>query len=145
MLTRLIWSVTIIVRRHAHRVGQNIKHVLRPARTAAMLAGAAGLDALRPRSDLLAENALLRQQILVLRRAAPPRPRLYREDRLLLVLLARLTRAWRDGLHLIQPATVSGAWRAPPRLPVGSITVAEVADSPSSQHGGYRASWTLSV
>ena len=54
----------------------------------------------------MAENALLRQQILVLRRAAPPRPRLSREDRLLLVLLARMTSAWREGLHLVQPATL---------------------------------------
>ncbi len=106
MLTRLIGSVASTVGRHAHRVGESIKPALRPARTAAMLAGAAGLDALRPRSGLMAENALLRQQILVLRRAAPPRPRLYREDRLLLVLLARLTSAWRDGLHLVQPATL---------------------------------------
>ena len=85
MRTRLVWFIASIVGRNAHRVGQSIKHVLRPARTAAMLAGAAGLDALRPRADLMAENALLRQQILVLRRAAPPRRRLYPEDRRLLV------------------------------------------------------------
>ena len=54
----------------------------------------------------MAENALLRQQILVLRRTAPPRPRLQHEDRLLLVLLARVNRAWRDGLHLVQPDTL---------------------------------------
>ena len=91
MLTGLVRSLVIIVGRHAHGVGQSIKQLLRPACTAATLVGAASLDALRPRSALMAENALLRQQILVLRRAAPPRPRLYREDRLLLVLLARLT------------------------------------------------------
>ena len=72
----------------------------------AALAGAAILEAVRPRSALLAENALLRQQILVLRRAAPPRPRLHREDRLILVLLARLNPAWRDALHLVQPDTL---------------------------------------
>ena len=60
----------------------------------------------RPRSELVAENALLRQQILVLARAAPPRPRLFREDRLFLVLLARVNTAWRDALHLVQPDTL---------------------------------------
>ena len=42
----------------------------------------------------------------MLRRVAPPRPRLYREDRLFLVLLAHVTAAWRDALHLVQPDTL---------------------------------------
>ena len=106
MLGRWVRTVTAIVVRHVHRVGHTIKALLRPARTVTALAGAAALDAVRPRSELMAENALLRQQILVLRRTAPPRPRLQREDRLLLVLLARVNRAWRDGLHLVQPDTL---------------------------------------
>ena len=106
MLGRWVCTVTVIVVRRVHRVGHTIKALLRPARTVAALAGAAAIDALRPRSELMAENALLRQQILVLRRTAPPRPRLQREDRLLLVLLARGNRAWRDGLHLVQPDTL---------------------------------------
>jgi hypothetical protein len=72
--------------------------LLRPVRTTAALTSAAALDAVRPRSELVAENALLRLQILVLARAAPPRPRLFREDRLLLVLLARVNAAWRDAV-----------------------------------------------
>jgi hypothetical protein len=87
-------------------VGQIIKTLLRPVRTMAALTSAAALDAVRPRSELVAENALLRLQILVLARAAPPRPRLFREDRLLLVLLARVNTAWRDALHLVQPDTL---------------------------------------
>ena len=106
MLGRWVCTVTVIVVRRVHRVGHTIKALLRPARTVTALAGAAAIDALRPRSELMAENALLRQQILVLRRTAPPRPRLQREDRLLLVLLARGNRAWRDGLHLVQPDTL---------------------------------------
>lgn len=31
MLTRLVWSVASIVGRNTHRVGESIKHVLRPA------------------------------------------------------------------------------------------------------------------
>ena len=92
MLSRLVQATIIAVRHGAHRLGQSGRNVLRPARTMAALAGAASLDAVRPPSVLVAENALLRQQILVLRRAAP-RPRLHWEDRLLLVLLARLNTA----------------------------------------------------
>ena len=106
MLSRFVQAVTISVRRRTRRVGQSIKYLLRPARTAAALAGAASLDAVRPRSALMAENALLRKQILVLRRAAPPRPRLRREDRLILVVLVRLTRAWREALLVVKPDTL---------------------------------------
>ena len=74
MLGRWVCTVTVIVVRRVHRVGHTIKALLRPARTVTALTGAAAIDALRPRSELMAENALLRQQILVLRRTAPPRP-----------------------------------------------------------------------
>ena len=106
MLNRWVRTATGTVERGGHRVGQTIKTLLRPVRTTAALTSAAALDAVRPRSELVAENALLRLQILVLARAAPPRPRLFREDRLLLVLLARVNTAWRDALHLVQPDTL---------------------------------------
>jgi hypothetical protein len=103
MLNPWVRTVTSTVGRGGHRVGQTIKTLLRPVRTTAALTCAVALDAVRPRSALVAENALLRLQILVLARAAPSRPRLLREDRLLLVLLARVNTAWRDALHLVQP------------------------------------------
>ncbi len=106
MPTRLVLAVRTAVVRRAHRLGRTAINLTRPARTAAALAGGATVDAFRPRSDLVAENALLRQQILVLRRAAPPRPRLHREDRVILVLLARINSAWRDALHLVRPDTL---------------------------------------
>lgn len=105
MLSRLVQATIVAVRHGARRLRQSGRNLLRPARTMAALAGAASLDAVRPRSVLLAENALLRQQLLVLRRAAP-RPRLHREDRLILVLLASVNTAWRDALHLVQPETL---------------------------------------
>ena len=106
MLNRWVRTMTSTVERGGHRVGQIIKTLLRPVRTTAALTSAAALDAVRPRSELVAENALLRLRILVLARAAPPRPRLFREDRLLLVLLARVNTAWRDALHLVQTDTL---------------------------------------
>ena len=73
-----------------------MRHVLRgylgvrPA-MATHAAGTAG-DLLRGRAQLLAENALLRQQLLVLRRSVK-RPAVMAADRALLVLLASRVRA----------------------------------------------------
>ncbi len=84
------------------RVAQRL---LRPARSAAEVGiGAAG-DLTRTRSELMAENALLPQQLIVLRRRIE-HPRLHRDDRLLLLALARLTRRWRDALHVVSPETL---------------------------------------
>ena len=60
---------------------------------------------MRSRSELFAENALLRHQLIVLSRTAR-RPRLSRADRPLLVLLAGRVRAWRQALLIVQPETL---------------------------------------
>ena len=65
----------------------------------------AARDLTRTRSELLAENALLRQQVIVLR-ASILRPRVHRHDRLLLLILARVCRRWRDALHVVNPETL---------------------------------------
>jgi transposase InsO family protein len=54
---------------------------------------------------LVAENALLRQQLIVLRRQVT-RPELTPCDRMRLVLLARLTRTWQSMLLIVQPQTL---------------------------------------
>ena len=64
-----------------------------------------GADLLRSRAQLLAENALLRQQLIVLRRSVT-RPVLTSTDRALLVLLAGRVRAWRQALLVVQPDTL---------------------------------------
>jgi transposase InsO family protein len=64
-----------------------------------------GADLLRSRAQLLAENALLRQQLIVLRRSVT-RPVLTSTDRALLVLLAGRVRAWRQALLVVQPETL---------------------------------------
>ncbi len=63
----------------------------KPLRTSLPLSTLADLG--RSKFELIAENALLRQQLLVLRRQVK-RPRYARADRMLLVLLARLVRTW---------------------------------------------------
>ena len=62
-------------------------------------------DLVRGRPALVAENAFLRQQLLILRRGAK-RPRCTPTDRALLVLLASRVRAWRQALLIVQPETV---------------------------------------
>ncbi len=57
------------------------------------------------RQQLIAENALLRQQLIVAARSTK-RPTFAPSDRTLLVLLARVVPRWRDALLLVQPATV---------------------------------------
>ena len=63
------------------------------------------VDLTRGKSELLAENALLRHQLIVLRRQIK-RPVYRKTDRLLLVLLARMVRAWKQALFLVQPETL---------------------------------------
>ena len=75
------------------------------ARPAATHLAGTGADLVRTRGQLLAENALLRQQLVVLRRSVK-RPVVTRADRTLLVLLAGRVRAWRQALLLVQPETL---------------------------------------
>jgi transposase InsO family protein len=119
----------VAVTRHAFR-----SYVwVRPA--AAHAAGTGG-DLLRSRAQLLAENALLRHQVIVLHRSAK-RPAVAAADRALLVLLAGRVRAWRCALLLVQPDTLlrrhragfRALWRrksrsGPGRPPLSAETVA---------------------
>ena len=62
-------------------------------------------DLARSKAELIAENALLRQQLMILRRQVK-RPACTKTDRILLVLLARAVRAWKQTLFLVQPETL---------------------------------------
>jgi len=62
-------------------------------------------DLPRSKGELIAENALLRQQLLVLRRSVK-RVHCTPTDRTLLVLLASRVRAWRQALLIVQPETL---------------------------------------
>jgi len=70
------------------RANQRLKQWTKPA-TATLVTGALS-DIGRTRADLISENALLRQQLIVLRRQVK-RPQLTNGDRIRLVLLARRT------------------------------------------------------
>jgi putative transposase len=62
-------------------------------------------DLVRSKSELVAENALLRQQLIILRRQVQ-RPACTKADRMILVLLARASRAWKQALFIVQPETL---------------------------------------
>jgi hypothetical protein len=64
-------------------------------------------DLARTKSELVAENALLRQQLMILRRQVK-RPPCTMSDRLLLVVLARPARNWKQALYIVQPTTLLG-------------------------------------
>ncbi len=62
-------------------------------------------DSMRSRRELILENALLRQQLLVLQRQGT-RPKLRWRDRALIVGLASRVATWKNALLIVKPATV---------------------------------------
>jgi putative transposase len=62
-------------------------------------------DLFRSKSQLVAENALLRQQLIILRRQVK-RPACTRADRMMLVLLTRAVQTWKQALFIVQPETL---------------------------------------
>ena len=95
--------------------------------THALLGGAVA-DATRSKSQLMLENALLRQQLIVLERQVS-RPQLSWRERGMMVLLASKLRGWKDAMLIVQPDTLLRwhrdlfrlVWRykSKPRLPGG--------------------------
>ncbi len=62
-------------------------------------------DALRSRQELLAENLMLRQQLIVASRKVS-NPRFRPHERGLLVLLSSILHRWREAVLLVKPDTI---------------------------------------
>jgi putative transposase len=77
--------------------------VTRPATSPALMALA---DASRTRASLIAENALLRQQLIVVMRSTKVRGKITRLDRAILVALAAVAKNWRDVVLIVKPDTL---------------------------------------
>jgi len=75
----------------------------RPFRYSVLLGSA--LDITRSNAELVAENALLLQQLVILHRQVD-KPRFTPTDRLWLVLLARRVRSWKEAILLLKPDTL---------------------------------------
>jgi putative transposase len=86
-----------------HTLQKRLLSWIKPPATSLLLGTLADLT--REKSELMAENALLRQQLIILRRQVK-RPVCRKTDRLLLVLLARMVRTWKQALFLVQPETL---------------------------------------
>ena len=114
--------------------GERVHQMLKPD-TVSLLAGAAR-DAVRSKTQLIAENALLRHQLIIVQRHAK-RPLLSNRDRLRLLLLARATPFWKQALLIVQPDTLLRwhrqlfrlVWRrkSKPKTPQTRITPETVA------------------
>ena len=95
------------IKRLTHMCFQSLHHRFvdwtKPSTTSLMLGTVT--DLARSKSELVAENALLRQQLIILRRQVK-RPTCTKTDRLILVLLARASRAWKHALFIVQPETL---------------------------------------
>ena len=103
MLARLVQRVTDVGRAGLHALRRGLVAATQPAAPA--LAAGALADLLRSKPEVLAENALLRHQLVVLRRSVK-RPRCTPADRAGLVLLASRVRTWRTALLIVQPETL---------------------------------------
>ena len=86
-----------------HSLGQRLAAATKPAGRTQLVEPLA--DVPRSKPQLLAENALLRQQLIILRRSTK-RPRCTPADRALLVLLASRLPFWRQALLIVQPDTL---------------------------------------
>jgi transposase InsO family protein len=92
-----LWKPFIIWLQH------RIKHWAKP--TTLLLIKGTLSDLTRSRADLVVENALLRQQLIILNRQVK-RPQITNRDRFRLILLAHCTRFWKQALHIVQPDTL---------------------------------------
>jgi putative transposase len=85
------------------RITLHLREQVKPRRLG-LLANAA-VDLTRSPAELLIENALLRQQLIVLHRQIK-HPRLKSCDRVLMVVLASWLTRWRQALLIVQPDTL---------------------------------------
>ena len=100
-------SVLLSIKRHVlfrfHAFQEGFSQWIKPPTTSLVLGTFADLT--RSKTELLAENALLRKPLIILRRQVK-RPIFQKTDRFLLVLLARMVRTWKQALFLVQPETL---------------------------------------
>ena len=103
MSAHLLRRCIVVARIAAQRLRRRLRMITRPA-TGSLCTGTLA-DLVRSKPQLIAENALLRQQLIILRRSVK-RPHCAPVDRAVLVLLAGRVRSWRQSLLIVQPDTL---------------------------------------
>ena len=112
MLTLFHWLPQLF-ERFVTFLEQAFLHLTQPSRHSIVLSTA--LDLTRTKSDLITENAPLRQQVIVLHRQVK-KSAFSQSDRLWLVLLASRVKNWKESLLIFKPATLLGWHRQSFRL-----------------------------
>ena len=125
MLSQLRRCANNLWARLSSAARQLFRRLTEPARP--NLATGTLADLPRSRAELLAENALLRQQLIVLRRNTKT-PRLTWPERLSLLFLARWVPNWKQVVQIIQPDTLLRWHREGFRL-FSQVFAAEVAQA----------------
>ncbi len=115
----ILQRVQSIVERGLQAVRTAISRVTKPLSQSPVLSAAAALARSKP--QLIAENLLLRQQLILLKRSAK-RPHFTAAERGLFVLLASKLQSWKETLLIIKPETVL-RWH---RVGVSTVLEAEV-------------------
>jgi len=103
MLSQLTQFAKKLWSRLSTAANQLFRRITQPARSNLVTSTLADLP--RRRSELLAENALLRQQLIVLHRQVKT-PRLTWRERLSLLFLTRWVSNWQQILQIVQPDTL---------------------------------------
>ncbi len=103
MIARLFRRLSAVSQALARALERRLRAATKPA--AAPLIVGTMADMGRSKPQLLVENALLRQQLIILQRSVT-RPRCTATDRALLVLLTSRLRPWRQAVLIVQPETV---------------------------------------
>ncbi|HSH78522.1 MAG TPA: integrase core domain-containing protein [Herpetosiphonaceae bacterium] len=103
MFANLVKRVKQAIHRSVQAVRFRIAASTKPNNSSVMCGGLG--DLIRTKPQLIAENALLRQQLVVLNRSVK-RPRLTGTERSLLVLLTSRVWAWKDALLIVKPDTL---------------------------------------
>src|SRR5258707_12368717 len=103
MLSKLADDGTSMWTRLSSAAYKFLRHLLKPARPTLVTGTLADLP--RGRAELLAENALLRQQLIVLHRTTKT-PRLTGSEQWSMVFLAYWVPNWKQILQIIQPDTL---------------------------------------
>jgi hypothetical protein len=101
----VIAALIRLVRGVAGRIVECVDAALRTATRPVSLVGGLLRDLTLSPEELLAENTLLRQQLIVVARTVK-KPKFAPHERGLLVILAHFVPRWRDAMLLVKPDTV---------------------------------------
>jgi hypothetical protein len=103
---RQLWNAgKQLITRGLQQLETKVKEWTKPAPDRQITGVAA--DLVRSKPELIAENAFLRQQVIVLKRQSTGRLTFTQHDRRVLVTLASKLCGWKDALHIVKPDTLT--------------------------------------